>query len=201
MQQIYETGANSAAANNLVLSVLNDGAVYKDRLHIGFAMLQGASHRGLTFRKLADYEATAQRAGGAKFKAAEITEAGKLIERETLRHCLEIIRDEWNGAPISATVRRWHDSINGNSYFSARLEIPKDDGKFGMPWISFRSIIIPFQYGYGTAPEWAVTKACEEIGLFVRGNKVLSELPLRITDKGWLRKCDMFHSKISKFSY
>ena len=201
MKQTYETGATSAAANNLVLSVLNDGAVYNDRLHIGFAMLQGASHRGLTFRKLADYEATAQRYGGAKFKPAEITEAGKLIERDTLRHCLEIIRDEWNGAPVSATVRRWHDDINGNSYFSARLEIPKNDGVCGAGYISFRSIVIPFQYGYGNAPEWAVTKACEEIGLFVRGDKVLSELPLRITDKGWMRKRDMYQSEISKFSY
>lgn len=197
----YETGAKTAAANNLTLSVLNDGAVYNDRLHIGYAALQGASHRGLTFRKLADYEATKQRAAGAKFKPAEITEAGKLIERDTLRHCIEIIRDEWNGAPVSATIRRWRDDINGNSYFSANLQIPHNAGIAGAGYIAHRQINLPFQYGYGSAPEWAITKACEQIGLFVRGDKVLSELPLAITDKGFLRKRDMYAGDTYNFSF
>lgn len=201
MKITYETGATSAAANNLVLSVLNDGDIYNDRCHIGFAMLQGASHHGLTFRNLAEAEAMRQRSTGSRFKPAEITEAGKIIERDTLRHCLEIIRHEYSGGTVSATVRRWHDDRNGNSYFSAALYIPRNQSHFGANWIGHRLVHIPFQYGYGSAPEWAVKNACRDIGLFEIENKVTSELPLRIDDKGFLRKRDMYQSEISKFSY
>ena len=66
----YESGATTLAANNLVLTVENDGTTYEDRLHAGFAMLQGTP--GRTFRQRAEDEARRQRAQGSTFKAAEI---------------------------------------------------------------------------------------------------------------------------------
>lgn len=67
--------ATTAAANSIMLSVLNDGTIYKDRMHCGFAMLQGSSHR-MPFRDLANNEAIKQRREfGSKFRAAEISEA------------------------------------------------------------------------------------------------------------------------------
>ena len=181
----FETGATTAAANNLVLSVLNDGAVYHDRLHIGFAMLQGASHKGMTFRDLANNEANNQRTSfGSKFKAAEISEASKIIQQDTLQECLDNIRVNWNGEKVIITIRRWFDKVYGNSYFSALIQVPTKSG--------FKSVTLPFEYGYGSHPEWAAIKACEKLGLFVKGNKVNSDLPVVFHDQGYMLKRDMF---------
>src|SRR5574343_247350 len=112
-QIIFETGATNAASNNLVLSVLNDGQVYDDRLHCGFAMLQGSNHR-LTFKDIVTNEATKQRQQGCKFKPQEITEAVKIIQKETIGDCLEVIRDaHCKGKDIIVNCRRWFDKANG----------------------------------------------------------------------------------------
>lgn len=140
----FETGATSAAANNLVLSVLNNGDVYKYRLHCGFDMLQGSSHR-VSFKDIVTYEANKQRKQGSKFKPQEITEATKLIQADTILHCIELIKDNTNGV-ISASCRRWFDKVNGNSYFSVRIKFPNIDNKGN---VTFKWITIPFQYGYG----------------------------------------------------
>ena len=180
----FETGATTSAANNLILSVLNEGQVYADRVHIGFAMLQGVSHRCLTFRDLANNEAVKQRKQGSKFKAAEISEAAEFIQADTIQHCLETIRDEWNGEKIKITIRRWFDKVNGNSYWSARIVVPSVKGE--------RWLTIPFSYGYGSHPEWESVALCEKIGLFQKGNKPFSELPVIFRDKGYMLKRDMF---------
>lgn len=152
-QSKFETGATTAASNNLVLSVLNDGSMYETCKHIGFAMLQGSSHRGMTFRDLAQQEAEKQ---GGKFKASDITEAGKLIKQDTIEHCLDLILDEWNNTshPIKAYCRRWFDKANGNSYFSVQLQFPTLGGN--------KRINIPMQYGYGNQWEYAVIDLLEK---------------------------------------
>lgn len=142
MSDIFETGAKTAAANNLVLSVLNDGAIYQDRLHCGFALMQGSTHRA-SFRDLVTNEARKQRGIGCKFKAAEISDAAKIVQSMTIEHCLELIRDGYNPCRlILANGRKWRDNINGNTYFSVWVRIPCGND-------SYKSLTIPFQYGYG----------------------------------------------------
>lgn len=149
--QTFETGANSVAANNLVLSVLNNGQVYQDRLHCGFAMLQGSSHR-ISFKDIVTDEANKLRKQGYKFKAADISNAVKIVQADTILHCIELIKDNTNGV-ISASCRRWFDKANGNSYFSVRITFPNIDDKGN---VVFKWITIPFQYGYGSHWQYEV---------------------------------------------
>lgn len=179
----FETGATTEGANNLVLSVLNDGAVYEDRKHCGFAMLQGASHR-MTFKDIAHAEAAKQRAQGCKFKPQEITEAAKLVQVETVKHCLEIIRDEWDGENIHCYGRKWFDKVNGNTYFSARIVIPTVAGS--------RWVAAPFQYGYGDQWQWECRAILERMGFSDMAKGYGSEKPLVFTFEGERLKREMY---------
>lgn len=49
--------------------------------------------------------------------------------------------------------REWFDRVNGNSYFSARVYV---DG--------VEALRIPFQYGYGSAYEYAAADALADAG-------------------------------------
>ena len=61
-----------------------------------------------------------------------------------------------------ATVKEWHDKINGNTYFSASIDdLVKD-----------KIYKIPFQYGYGSQGEFT----CKEY-LGLKGFN--SELPIK----------------------
>lgn len=181
---IFETGATSAASNNLVLSVLNDGQAYKDRKHAGFAMLAGSSHR-LSFRDLANNEAKKQRLQfGSKFKPAEISEAAMLIQSTTLEQCLEQIRDEWNGEPITITHRKWWDATNGNTYWSAIISIPTLSGH--------HLLSVPFQYGYGDQWQHDCRAILEKIGFENMTQGYSNEKPLIFEEQGWMKKNQMF---------
>lgn len=64
--------------------------------------------------------------------------------------------------------REWFDRINGNSYFSARIYV---DGK--------EVARVPFQYGYGSAYEYAAAWALQDLGLLPdddKGQRSLSSL-------------------------
>lgn len=160
MNTQFETGATNSATNNLVLSVLNDGQVYQDRLHCGFAMLQGTNHR-MTFKDIVTAEANKQRREfGSKFKPQEITEAVKLVKADTIEHCIELIKDNTNGV-ISASCRRWFDKANGNSYFSVKITFPNIDDKGN---VTFKWIAIPFQYGYGSQWQYEVINLLVKYG-------------------------------------
>lgn len=187
MESAFETGASTKQANDLVLSVLNDGAVYSDRKHIGFAMLQGAQHRNMKFIDLVRGEAAKQRKSfGSKFSAAHLSEAAKLVQSATIQHCLETIREEWNGEKIDCERRRWRDNINGNSYFSAWIVIPTNTA---VRWIG-----VPFQYGYGNHWEWVCLHTLIAIGIFEDKGRTsyLSDYPLSFHDQGMFRKNQMF---------
>src|SRR6056297_1942009 len=49
---------------------------------------------------------------------------------------------------IKVTAKEWFDEVNGNSYFSAIIEVEFKD-------LSRKKFKIPFQYGYGTQYEYA----------------------------------------------
>ena len=120
----YETGATTPEANNLVLSVMNDGSTYDERIDIAKRLLKG-QEPVRSYRDIAQAEAQHQRMHfGAKFKPQHITEAGKLIQEQSIEHYIEIIRDHWdnqekeNHKPIFAYCRQWWDKFNGNTYSS-----------------------------------------------------------------------------------
>ena len=48
-----------------------------------------------------------------------------------------------------ATVKEYYDELNGNSYWSCRVEDTEEDINY----------IFPFQYGYGTQSEYTVKEA------------------------------------------
>lgn len=185
---VFESGATSAPANNLVLSVMNDGDIYTDRVHCGYAMLQGAHHK-TSFSELVKNEAKKQRATGSKFKALEIGEAAKLVKAQTIAHCLELMREEYNGEKIEATARRWFDKVNGNSYFSVRVIIPTISGS--------RWLIIPFKYGYGNQWEYETVSTLRKMGFFADKpeNAFRSELNITLNDTGYGLKKNMYTSE------
>jgi hypothetical protein len=180
----FETGATTAQANNLVLSVLNDGAVYERRKHSGFACLVGANSY---FGEIVKSEVTKQRSLGSTFKPQHITEAIKLVKKDTIEHCLEIIRDEFNpeNQLIIADCRRWWDKINGNSYFSVSIHIGK------------HSINIPYQYGYGNQWEFETVNLLEKIGVIDKSKyQFNSEIKFLIfRDGGYMNKNTMFQGE------
>jgi hypothetical protein len=47
-----------------------------------------------------------------------------------------------------STTKEWRDTVNGNSYFSTRIEDVQNDKMY----------ILPFQYGYGTQSEHEAKK-------------------------------------------
>lgn len=171
MTNLYESGAKTHGANNLILSVLNDGAIYETRKHSGFALLVGIN-TALSFSELVNAEAKKQRLTGSKFSAYDIKEAKLLIIKETIKHCLELIKENYNGETIQANSRRWWDKVNGNSYFSVNIKI----GKY--------AINLPFQYGYGSQPESEVFKLLELIN--IKSDNI------NFIDKGFMLKRDMF---------
>jgi len=178
----FETGASTAQANNLVLSVMNDGTVYSERLHCAFAALQGSSHR-LTIKDLVKSEANKQRKMGSTFKASAITEAAKIVLKQSITHALENIVSEWNGEYITVTRRGWWDATCGNTYFSCCVSIPTENG---MRWLS-----IPMQYGYGEQWQFESVDVLKRAG-FDFQDVSRRELPINFNDTGDGLKRNMY---------
>jgi hypothetical protein len=53
-----------------------------------------------------------------------------------------------NNKKFIATTKEWHDKVNGNTYFSTRIEDIENDKMY----------ILPFQYGYGSQSEFETKK-------------------------------------------
>lgn len=177
----FETGATTHGANNLILSVLNDGGIYEALKHSGFAMLQGINP-SLGFKELINNEVIKQRAIGSKFSARDIKEARELIIKDIIKHCLELIEDNYTGQPIKATCRRWWDNVNGNSYFSVNVNL----GKYAFN--------IPFQYGYDNQYKSETEKQLSLIGISVPN--------IQYIDNGFKLKREMFQGiYISKLTF
>jgi len=175
----FETGATSHQANNLVLSVMNDGEVYKDRLHCGFALLQGTSHR-FSFLEITRNEASKQRLCCSKFTAAHIKEASGIIQALTLEECKESYLKNWNGHNIIVEGLKWFDKVNGNTYFSCLVQVPTDSG--------FKPFCIPFQYGYGEQWQFESVVVLRKLGFFKGDDRQRWELPIIFIDRGYMLK-------------
>jgi len=60
-----------------------------------------------------------------------------------------------------ATTKEWHDRVNGNSYFSTRIEDIEKDLMY----------ILPFQYGYETQSEYITSQLLRKLDkTIVHGN-------------------------------
>lgn len=192
----YETGATTSEANNLIISVMNDGSTYDERIDIAKRLLKGQEPIR-SYRDIAQAEAQHQRMHfGAKFKPQHITEAGKLIQEQSIENYIEIIRDHWDNQekethkPIIAYCRRWLDKIYGNSYYSVCLDI---DGYL---------INIPMSYGYGNQWQYDVIDLLEKLQIiapipkYSNGDKNYGYLSdydfIRWIDQGYGLKKDMF---------
>jgi hypothetical protein len=195
----FETGATTAGANNLILSVLNDGEVYNARKHAIRAFLVGANPN-VGIMDIVKSEVANQRKTGSKFKPAEITEAAKMVHADTIQHVFECIAGDYDRTkPIRATARRWFDKVNGNSYFSVCIQIPVTSSDYPV------QINIPMQYGYGNQWQYETLETLVKIGVFSpfetydNGNKKYGYLSdyetkhiIYWTDSGYGLKRDLF---------
>ena len=181
-QNIFETGATSSAANNLILSVMNDGNLYQSRIDAAKQILEGKEPYK-SFREIANDEAKKQRQKFyARFKPQEITEAGKIIQDLTISNILEDMTVSYDPSQnIYAIVRRWFDRANGNSYFSCRVTIPLEEGKR----ISF---VIPFQYGYGSQPESEIIETLFRLNILKEKKDYFREYNITFDEQGYMRK-------------
>ena len=180
--EIFETGATSSASNNLILSVMNDGNLYKSRINAAKWILEG-NEPAKSFREIANDEAKKQRQKFyAKFKPQEITEAGKIIQDLTIDSILEDMAVSYDPSKnIYAIVRRWFDKANGNSYFSCRVTVPLKEGKR----ISF---VIPFRYGSGSQPEYTIIAILFRLNILKEKKDYFLEYNIILDDQGYMRK-------------
>lgn len=73
---------------------------------------------------------------------------------------------------IDIQAKEWFDKVNGNSYWSARVTL-----NFGLP--SEKTIVLPFQYGYGDFYRQEVTQTLREIGIIKTVNPEEYHVSLR----------------------
>lgn len=181
----YETGANTLQANNLVLSVMNDGVIHMDRMHCGYAMLQGVTHR-MSFRDIVSAEAAKQRKQfNSKFSASHISEAAKIVQSLTLEGCLEAIENGWDrDEKIHVHGRKYWDRGPGNTYWSACITVPQING-------GTRHFNVPFSYGYGDAWQWSCMKLLAKLG-FINESRMPSEAPIDFAGGEYTLKRNMY---------
>ena len=91
---------------------------------------------------------------------------------------------------FNAEIVRWFDKVNGNSYFAARGTLIRE----GQDDVVFT---LPFQYGYGSHPEWCLAEELKKhVDLPNQDIKALSYLcrengiRLILNDHGYGKKRD-----------
>lgn len=67
--------------------------------------------------------------------------------------------DKVTGVTVSGV--RWFDSINGNTYHSARVYVERESG-------NVETVFVPFQYGYDRQYEESAGDALEAAGILMR---------------------------------
>jgi hypothetical protein len=60
---------------------------------------------------------------------------------------------------IDVNAKEWFDKVNGNSYFSGRITL-----NYGMK--NEKTLLMPFQYGYGDQYEWETSSTLKKNGFF-----------------------------------
>ena len=181
------------AANDLFLTTINNGETYDRRKHAASKYIQGYHDREAYRREIRDIvndTAKASRAQfGSKYKPQDITAAALETADYMHDHARELLRDQYDSSrPIYAKIKRWFDKPNGNSYFSVMVEIPQNTSR------GHTLFYIPFQYGYGSQPEWETTQELIQLGLFEQLDRTThspSAYPIKFTDAGYMRKRDL----------
>jgi hypothetical protein len=169
----------------LALSVNHDSASYDARLHAARKLLQGY-YKPAEFmrdiRAICALKARDERAAfRVKIKPADITTQAREVADYALNHAREMIRDGYTGGRCHATIRRWWDKTNGNSYFSVTVRIPQLSG--------FTLFYVPYQYGYGSQPEWETVSELVSLGLFKRAeHHSPGSYPVDFEDQGYMQK-------------
>jgi hypothetical protein len=169
----------------LALSVNHDGASYDARLHAARKLLQGY-YKPAEFmrdiRAICALKARDERAAfRVKIKPADITTQAREVADYALNHAREMIRDGYTGERCHATIRRWWDGANGNSYFSVTVRIPQPSG--------FTLFHVPYQCGYWDQPAWETINAMLDLGLFPKSDDHrLASYPVDFEDQGYMQK-------------
>jgi len=181
--------------STLHLNVINDGATYERRRHLAFAYIEGArtwqEYRS-AIRALCVAEANrAREVFGVKTSSRDLKACADSVADYMVTHAWECI-DAKPDAKIRGVIRRWHDGVNGNSYFSARVTVECTDGHE-------RSFCVPFQYGHGTMPEWEILHECINHGLIAPCERYpsgcIKDAPWEMfafEDQGFMRKNQRF---------
>lgn len=188
----FESGASTQQANNLVLSVLSDGDVYKVRIDAAKRIIAG--HEPMrSFRDIVADEACKQRRQGSRFRPEHISEAAKIVLEDTINDVLQDYVDGYTGETINVVIRRWFDKVKGNSYFSCKVFIPTN--------CRTEILVIPFQYGNGSHPEWETVQTLCRIGFFTFDRtKYTTAYPLSFDDQGYMKKNQQWKRESIKFN-
>jgi len=170
----------------LAISVINDPLTYEARKHAARKMIEGYYDRDAyrrTIRAITNDKARAERAAfNVKIKPAEITAQAAEVADYALTHERECIAQGYDKTQrIGASIRRWWDDANGNSYFSVWIRIPQIDG-------GFSTVKVPYQYGRDSHPEWETVRALVELGIFEEGTRLPRECPIDFDDQGYMKR-------------
>ena len=179
----------------LHLSVINDGATYDRRRHLAFKHIEGSSswtdYRRAIRGFCVDAAARERAAFGTKATSSDLKFCTDYTATSMISHAWECINVKPE-TKIRAVIRRWHDDVCGNSYFSARVTVECTDGHE-------RAFLVPFQYGYGNQPEWEVLRECINHGLIDPCEKFpsggIKDAPWHLfsfEDQGYMKKSQRF---------
>jgi len=167
----------------LALSVINDAASYEARKHAARKLLEGyydADAYRRAIRAVCVDKAREERAAfGVKIKPSEISAQAREVAARALSQQRDAIREGYTGGRISATIRRWFDKVNGNSYFVVWLTVPQSTG----PDARMKA---PFKYGYGDQPAWETVEFLCSFGLFEKTGNMPSTYPIDFSDDGYM---------------
>jgi hypothetical protein len=179
----YETGASTLAANDLILTVMHDGATYQQRRLMALAHLAG-DDQSRTMRDLVNATARRMRREfGSTYPAAAITEAARLLLDGQLRDAIEDAAHRRDtDAPVDINIRRWFDTTYGNSYWSAAVGVPLCNG-------DELELHLPMEYGYGSQAVSDVVRELVNLGLLP---PTPAGTDIEVTDEGYGLKRNLY---------
>jgi hypothetical protein len=175
----------NAKTEALYISTIHDGATYDARKHCAAKYREGYYSQEAylkEIRAIVSAQASTERAQfKTTYKASDITSAARLVADYMTDHDAELLRDRYDSSkPILANIRRWFDSINGNSYFSVRVQVPTAAG--------YSVVYIPFKSGYGSHPEWETMRKLQALEILPTADDrhdYPGAFPIEFTDSGY----------------
>ena len=169
----------------LDLSVINDAATYPARRDAARRHLEGLldlEEYLRAIRRITNEKARQERSlFKVRIRPVDITAASRAVAEHALTHESECIRDGFSGERCLVSIRRWRDE-SGNSYFVSWIRIPQVSGSFAL-------IKVPFQYGYGSHPEWVAVNTLIDLGIFERAEHHMpGSYPVDFDDQGYMAR-------------